>query len=95
MKQAPIAIVMAIQNKLTLTFIYKQKLRVVEPYALGVNGLLRAYQLLPEEGWRLFETDLIHPPVASDLIRPGFNPDGDKAMPEGIVVKREVDAKAA
>ncbi len=95
MQLAAVAIAAAIQNGYTLTFIYKQKLRVVEPYALGANGKLRAYQLIPEEGWRLFETELIHPPVASEVIRPGYNPNGDKAMPEGIIVSRKYEPAAA
>lgn len=94
MKVAPLAIVMAIQNGLTLTFEYKQKLRIVEPYAFGQNGLLRAYQLFPEEGWRLFDSELMHPPVASDVMRPGYNQASDKAMPEGFVAQRTFDVPA-
>lgn len=54
----------AIQNKQLLEFMYKDEIRIVEPYTFGVsrkgNDVLSAYQIDGEStssdelGWRLF-----------------------------------------
>ena len=49
------AIAGAIRTRLPLVFGYKNEVRYVQPHALGKNGKLRAYQLHPEQGWRLFD----------------------------------------
>lgn len=45
----------AIAKRQAVAIGYKNEIRLIEPHALGYNGKVRAYQLFPEKGWRLFD----------------------------------------
>lgn len=49
------ALVEAIETHQPVMFGYTNELRVVEPYALGASGQVRAFQQYPDPGWRLFD----------------------------------------
>jgi predicted DNA-binding transcriptional regulator YafY len=82
----------AIQNKHLLEFMYKDELRVVEPYTFGVskkgNDILSAYQIdgssssSSDLGWRLFTLDKIDDIKLSDncfdVVRSEYNPDDSR-----------------
>lgn len=84
----------AIQNKQLLEFMYKDELRIVEPYTFGVttkgNDVLSAYQVDGEStssdelGWRLFSFSKIDNIKLSDSkfeeIRDGYNPDDSRMI---------------
>jgi predicted DNA-binding transcriptional regulator YafY len=68
-----------------ITFTYKDKVRLVEPHTLGNDGKLSAYQLFPEEGWRLFLLkDMVQPTFQEP--RPGYKR-GDQRLKEGILAE--------
>lgn len=75
----------ALEAKRVVSFTYHEKVRIVEPHALGLNksgeGLMRAWQ--QDEGWKLFKTaeieDLELTDIVSEAPRPGYKP-GDRAL---------------
>lgn len=78
----------AIANKQLLEFIYKDELRIVEPYTFGVttkgNDVLSGYQIDGEStssnelGWRLFTLDKID---NLNLLEDDFSGDRDEYNP--------------
>lgn len=69
-----------------ITFIYDDKVRLIEPHTLGNDGKLAAWQLYPEPaGWRLFLLDKMSKPTFADP-RPGYKM-GDSRMKEGILAE--------
>ena len=68
----PLQIINAINKRLYLAFEYDGIVRLVEPHCLGTKHL-RAWQIFPEAGWRLFDIGKLKP-ATFEGPRPRYNP---------------------
>lgn len=90
-------IAQAIRDKKTLACDYNGGERIIEPHCVGYGRdqqpLLRCYQTAGHSesgalGWKLFRVDRINELTNTDETfdgpRQGYNPVGDKAIPEVV-----------